>query len=114
MSEITTFKKGLSGNPMGRPKGSKNKSTALRKQYEAIALESLSEELPDLLRGAIKMAQNGDSNMMKFIIERFVPKASLEEDENKSLASSGITINISGVNSLKEEVIIEHEEDDNG
>jgi hypothetical protein len=53
-SEDTHFEPGQSGNPAGRPKGSRNRST--------LALEAIFEgEAEKLSRRAIEMALEGDA-----------------------------------------------------
>ena len=60
------FQKGQSGNPDGRPKGSRNKTT--------VALESLLDgEAQKLTRKAIEMALKGDPAMLRLCIERLIP-----------------------------------------
>jgi len=53
-------------NP-GRPPGSKNKSTV-------IAASLAGEQGEALLRKAIEMADDGNTVMMKFLLERYLPK----------------------------------------
>jgi hypothetical protein len=54
------------GNP-GRPVGSKNRTTA-------IALALLSDEEPELVRKGIELAKAGDVQMLKFFLDRILPK----------------------------------------
>jgi hypothetical protein len=54
------------GNP-GRPVGSKNRTTA-------IALALLSDEEPELVRKGIESAKAGDVQMLKFFLDRILPK----------------------------------------
>jgi|CXWL01.1.fsa_nt_gi hypothetical protein len=62
----TGFKKGVSGNPAGRPRGSRNKTT--------LAVESLLDgEAEQLTRTAIKRALAGDMTALKLCLERIVP-----------------------------------------
>jgi hypothetical protein len=61
-----TFKKGTSGNPAGKPKGTRNRTTVL---LEAL-LDGKAEALTDK---AIKMAEAGDPAMMRLCIERLIP-----------------------------------------
>jgi hypothetical protein len=61
-----TFKKGQSGNPAGKPKGTRNKTTVL---LEAL-LDSKAEELT---KKAIQMAEAGDPTMMRLCLERLIP-----------------------------------------
>ena len=60
------FKKGKSGNPTGRPKGSRNRATILA---EAI----LDGEAEELTRIAIKAAKGGDSTALRLCMERIMP-----------------------------------------
>lgn len=58
--------KGISGNPTGRPRGSRNKST--------LAMEALLEEgAEQLINKAMKMALNGDTAAMRLCLERLLP-----------------------------------------
>lgn len=61
------FKKGRSGNPYGRPPGSPNKRPQLAKLLEPHA--------DALIKKAVEMALNGDSNALRLCIERLIPKA---------------------------------------
>jgi len=60
------FPKGQSGNPKGRPQGSRNKATIA-------ALELLEGEAENLTRKAVTMALKGDTTALKLCIERLVP-----------------------------------------
>jgi hypothetical protein len=54
------------GNP-GRPRGSRNRTTA-------IAQELLAEEETELVRKGIELAKGGDVQMLKFLLDRLLPK----------------------------------------
>src|SRR6266700_900497 len=54
------------GNP-GRPRGSKNRTTA-------IAQALLAGEEAELVRKAIELAKAGDVQMLKFLLDRLLPK----------------------------------------
>ena len=59
------FKQGTSGNPSGRPVGSKNKATALRK-----LLDDNSEVM---LSKLIEMAKEGNIQAIRIAVERLLP-----------------------------------------
>lgn len=60
------FEKGQSGNPNGRPKGSRNKAI--------LAAESLLDgEAEQLTRKAIDLALNGDTTALKITLDRLLP-----------------------------------------
>jgi hypothetical protein len=60
------FPKGTSGNPSGRPSGSRNRTTLL--------MESLLEgEAEQLTRKAIDLALDGDITALRLCLERLVP-----------------------------------------
>lgn len=60
-----TFKAGQSGNPKGRPKGSKDKRTELR--------ELLEPHAPELIQKAVDMALGGDVSALKMCLDRLIP-----------------------------------------
>lgn len=59
------FKKGVSGNPSGRPVGTKNHSTLLR--------ESLEGKGKAIASVVVDAAMNGDMTAAKLILERVMP-----------------------------------------
>ena len=92
----TQFQKGKSGNPLGRPKGSKNKSTILREAMLAKTDRMLSKEVPKVLMVVLEAAKNGDMSAAKMILDRAVPvkKAGADDD---ALPQGGIHISISNL-----------------
>jgi len=66
---MAKFLKGCSGNPAGRPVGSKNKSTQFR--------ELLEDDLPALISVLRDKALEGDMNAMRLLLERLVPKVQM-------------------------------------
>ncbi len=61
----TKFKPGRSGNPAGRPKGTKDRRTELRALIKPHA--------PDLIAKALALANEGDVAALKLLLERAVP-----------------------------------------
>lgn len=62
----TRFKKGQSGNPKGRPEGSRNRAT--------LAMEVLLDgEAEALTRKAVDMALEGDAQALRLCLERLLP-----------------------------------------
>ena len=60
------FPKGKSGNPAGRPQGSRNKATLA-------ALNLLEGEAEKLTRKAVSLALKGDTTALKLCISRLIP-----------------------------------------
>jgi hypothetical protein len=60
------FEPGQSGNPNGRPKGSRNKATALAEQL-------LDGEAEGFIRKVIEKALAGDSAALRLCLDRVVP-----------------------------------------
>jgi len=63
-----TFRKGESGNPDGRPFGSRNKTTLA-------ALALIEDEGEKITRKAVELALNGDLQALKLCMERLAPPA---------------------------------------
>ena len=64
------WRRGVSGNPAGRPRGSRNRST--------VALEALLEEGADrLINKAMKMALGGDTAALRLCWNEFFPSGEI-------------------------------------
>ena len=60
------FQPGQSGNPAGRPKGVRNKTT--------VALEKILDgDAESILRKAVEMAQDGDPTALRLCLDRVLP-----------------------------------------
>ena len=64
---MTQWTKGQSGNPAGRPVGSKNVQTELR--------EALDAHGKDLLDQLVEKAKAGESTALRFLLKRLLPSA---------------------------------------
>ena len=73
---MTKYVKGQSGNPAGRPKGSRGRFTVFRD-----AVEPSIEALVDVL---IKKALEGDMAAMRLLLERTVPRVQAESPSELS------------------------------
>lgn len=81
------FKAGQSGNPAGRPKGAKNKITLMKIALEGELREHLRHSGAEIMEVAIKLAKQGDTSMIKLLIDKMVPtsKASDEEPQKEKI-----------------------------
>ena len=61
-----TFRKGVSGNPAGKPRGTRHKATQA-------ALNLLEGESEAITRKAVELALEGDVTALRLCIERIVP-----------------------------------------
>ena len=62
---MAKFKKGVSGNPSGKPKGAKDKRTALRAMLEPHA--------ESLVKTVVDKALDGDTTALRLCIDRLMP-----------------------------------------
>lgn len=78
------FRKGISGNPKGKRKGTRNAAT--------VAAESLLDgESEALVRKAIEMALGGDMAAMRLVIERILPPRRLPPLQTAADAMTAIS-----------------------
>jgi hypothetical protein len=61
-----TFRKGVSGNPAGKPPGARHKATQA-------ALNLLDGESESIMRKAVELALGGDMSALRLCLERIVP-----------------------------------------
>lgn len=90
MTKSTRFKPGQSGNPKGRPAGSRNKAT--------LALERLlDKDAKAITAKAISLAKSGDTVALRLCLERIIPprKGSPVRFDLPELANSGDVRNAS-------------------
>ncbi len=87
---ISRFKKGTSGNPNGRPKGSHNLKTILEKYLsEEISIETINgkKKLPvidHIVLNLIKNALKGDIRATQEILDRYFGKNKIETESASS------------------------------
>ena len=62
----TRFKKGVSGNPNGRPIGARNKASLLAEKL-------LSENIEDICTSVVESAISGNMQAAKIILDRLLP-----------------------------------------
>ena len=85
------FVEGISGNPLGRPKGSKNRITVLKMATEEAWRERNQDRLDLILDMILDDALNGDKSARKMIFDALVSKANVAEDKG---AGHKQTINV--------------------
>jgi hypothetical protein len=76
------FLKGKSGNPVGRPVGSKNRVNLLKITLEEGFREQNFEKIARILGSVVEDALDGDKMARKLIWDACVSKANLSEDKN--------------------------------
>lgn len=91
-TKTTKFKKGQSGNPKGRPKGTKNKETLAKQALEDKSMDLMLRELPKIVQVCIEKAKQGDMNAMKMVLDRAIPTKKAVEYSTKDGKDLGINI----------------------
>jgi len=91
-SPVHRFQPGQVANPLGRPKGSKNRITLLKLELEQALREQAAPRMQEVLDKAFTMALKGHPGMIKLLLELHISKTS-DKDDTKS-ADDKITINI--------------------
>lgn len=111
-TEAGTFPKGVSGNPHGRPKGSKNQITLLRQSLELALREQASHDISEVLGIAIEKAKAGDNAMIKLLLEMHMSKST--SDDAKATEKVAIQINshpgAAEIKEIREPIDIEPED----
>jgi len=76
------FVEGVSGNPKGRPKGSKNRITLLKMQTEEAWRSRNQNRLDTVLDLILQDALDGDKASRRLIFDAIVSKANVQEDKS--------------------------------
>ena len=84
MSRDHLWKPGQSGNPNGRPKGSKNKLTLLKIAIDERFRDGKFEKIEAILNNIIDLAMEGDRAAMKMVWDATISKNVIQEDKNQA------------------------------
>lgn len=95
------FVKGKSGNPLGRPKGSKNKITLMKLALEGELRQQLKHDAQEILQIAISKAKEGDAAMLKLLIDKMLPTSRASDDEP---TKERVQVIVSQLNGREQEV----------
>jgi len=96
------FTKGKSGNPLGRPKGSKNIVTIQKLMVEEAFRADLSDDMSKVLALVVMQALEGDKASQKLIWDANVSKQAVAEDKT---AGSVKEIKVRTMNIMRGDVI---------
>lgn len=95
-NSLGKFVKGVSGNPAGRPKGSKSRTLQIKQAMEEALARDSAESFQEIVNQAIEMAKGGDKDMIRFILGdvlKEVRRADPEDAESTKIGSINITFN---------------------
>ena len=76
------FQKGQSGNPAGRPKGSKNAITLVKLAIEGDLRAEMKGEMSEILKKGLAMAKAGDADMIKYFLDKWITPAKASPDDD--------------------------------
>ena len=91
------WKKGQSGNPKGRPKGSKNKLSLLREAVLENAENIVLSNFEDIVRSTVELAKQGDATALKIVWDRIIPAKRTVEEKVDGEDKLNISISIVGM-----------------
>lgn len=101
------WKPGQSGNPAGRPKGSKNNITLLRQALEGELRVQIGPHMAEVLLVAINMAKDGNESMIKLLVDKCLPTS--KGDDNLGEESPKVQIMIGKMPERKEDISVNGE-----
>lgn len=98
------FLEGVSGNPAGRPLGSRSKLVKIKERLDIAVRENVSaDRIYRIVAKMADMAELGDVKAARLILDKFLSGAASGDDpEDTSQASRGITIRIENATFAKE------------
>ena len=76
------FVKGASGNPVGRPKGSKNEIAEMKRDLELLVRKNIKpDQIDAIVQAMIVEAMAGNTTAAKMILDKVMSNAKVEDDE---------------------------------
>lgn len=78
------FKKGISGNPAGRPKNKPSKASQIRKSLEG--------DIPEITIKLVELAKAGDIQAIKIILDRICPSLKPVASHVKLSVTEGLSL----------------------
>lgn len=97
------FIKGVSGNPKGRPRGSKNRITLLKLEGEEAFRSRNADKLQTVLDQILEAALEGDRSARKMVWDALMSKAQVAEDKTAGNKQQ-ITVHRMTVNKNQQEI----------
>lgn len=94
-NDLGQFVKGVSGNKVGRPIGSKNRTTVMKQAMEEAITREISDDVIEILETAVKLAKGGDVSMIKFVLGDLlneVRKNVVEEEDKADRGKITVTL----------------------
>lgn len=88
------FVAGVSGNKLGRPKGSKNRTTVMKQAMEEALTRDLADEFAELTKVAFQMAKEGDKDMLKFLLGDVMKEVRRSEPEEDHINLKDVEVSI--------------------
>ena len=83
-SKTGQFLKGKSGNPNGRPKGSKNRIAEMKNNLEEAIRKHLEpEQIKAVVQSMVAEAMNGNVSAGKLILDKVMSNAKANEDDGE-------------------------------
>lgn len=108
--ESGQFLEGVSGNPKGRPIGSRSKIVKIKEKLELAVRENISEgQITRIVKKMASMAEDGDVKAARLILDKFLSGAAIQEDPEDPQQQRGITIRIENATFAKTSPIIDAE-----
>lgn len=102
------WKKGQSGNPLGRPVGAKNKITMMKQALEGELRAQLGPQMAQVLAKAIEMALDGDGPMIKLLVDKVLTTS--KDDPSEADQAPKVQIMIGKLPERKEDISINGEQ----
>lgn len=86
---LKPWHKGESGNPSGRPKGSRNRATIVRELIEAKATDGNGQVVDQMTRSLVIKAMKGDVRAFKELMDSAYGKVTEKVESNVSYTQMG-------------------------